>query len=270
MELVARARGAQRDFGAHTRTRVVGDVFLLVEASGSTPLFDRADELLQRALPAFFNGPFTTHPSSPVSILFFSAKPGYDAYCLAHYGAASSGDVALYHRTTRDIVVDASGGAGFLPTLTHEVVHPIMEADFPGAPLWFNEAVASYFEAPEYAKDGAIHGEHRNWRHAAILSAIASPTEKANVRIDTLFGMDPMQFRAWSPATKTVDKHQNLLNAALARSFAAWLDDKGKLWPFYHAWRDGFAADPKGEKAFATVMGMTPEAANDAWLKWAR
>ena len=37
-----------------------------------------------------------------------------------------------------------------------------------------------------------------------------------------------------------------------------WMDGQSKLWPFYHAWRDGFSSDPTGERAFATTMGKTP------------
>jgi len=36
----------------------------------------------------------------------------------------------------------------------------------------------------------------------------------------------------------------------------------------YQAWRDGKAADPTGERAFASVMGQTPAEANEAWQTW--
>jgi hypothetical protein len=36
-------------------------------------------------------------------------------------------------------------------TLTHEIVHPMLEADFPGAPEWLEEGIASPFEAPVLA-----------------------------------------------------------------------------------------------------------------------
>jgi len=35
-----------------------------------------------------------------------------------------------------------------LGTLTHELIHPIVETDFPRAPTWINEGIASLFEAP--------------------------------------------------------------------------------------------------------------------------
>jgi hypothetical protein len=42
------------------------------------------------------------------------------------------------------------------------------------------------------------------------------------------------------------------------------------LWQFYHAFRDGFAEDPTGEKAFSKTVGMTPAQATNPWLRWVR
>lgn len=43
----------------------------------------------------------------------------------------------------------------------------------------------------------------------------------------------------------------------MARYACQWLDERGKLWPFYRAWRDGVRDDPSGEKAFERIVGMT-------------
>jgi hypothetical protein len=60
------------------------------------------------------------------------------------------------------------------------------------------------------------------------------------------------------------------LHYAMARYACQWLDDQGKLWPFYRAWREGHEEDPSGARAFAAVMGKTPEEASEAWLGWVR
>ena len=57
---------------------------------------------------------------------------------------------------------------------------------------------------------------------------------------------------------------------AMSRFLCQWLDRTGKLWPFYHAWRDAVTGDPNGEKAFERITGQTPRDANAAWLKWVR
>ena len=36
----------------------------------------------------------------------------------------------------------ATGGG----TLVHEIVHPFVEANFPGCPTWFNEGLGSLYE----------------------------------------------------------------------------------------------------------------------------
>ena len=52
----------------------------------------------------------------------------------------------------------ATGGG----TLVHELVHPYVEADFPGAPPWLNEGLGSLFEQSD-ERDGYIVGL-TNWR----------------------------------------------------------------------------------------------------------
>ena len=54
--------------------------------------------------------------------------------------------------------MNASG----LGTLSHELVHPYMEANFPDVPSWFNEGLASLYEQPSERK-GHIVGLP-NWR----------------------------------------------------------------------------------------------------------
>jgi hypothetical protein len=56
------------------------------------------------------------------------------------------------------------------------------------------------------------------------------------------------------------------LHYSLARSVCLWLDGRGQLWPFYRAWRDGYAEDADGIKAFTQVVGMTPQEADGVWL----
>ena len=56
----------------------------------------------------------------------------------------------------------------------------------------------------------------------------------------------------------------------MARYVCQWLDERGKLWPFYRAWRDGFDSDPTGASAFERVTGQTPATANAAWTAWVK
>jgi hypothetical protein len=269
-DLAARVRDAKAKWGPNTRTRVVGDDYLLVEASPKSAFFDQVAALLGRALPPLFDGRFGGHPDGAVTVLLFTSHATYTTFVRARFGPlANDTDLGMYSPRTREIAADGSGGAAFAPTLTHEAVHPILDADFHDAPLWFDEGVASLFEAPVFSKDGGIHGEPRNWRHARLLRALASPHERKEVSLDALFSLGDLDFKAWSPE-RGVDGDKNLLHCAMARAFVAWLDAQDKLWPFYHAWRDGFASDPSGKKAFERAMGKSVAEANAAWLSWAK
>jgi len=268
-DLDRRTRDARTRFGPAARIVAAGGLFVLVESGRPTPLFLEAAALVDRATAALL-AHFARRPDRGVTIVTFSDHAAYVAYCAMRYAAARV-DYGVYRADYREIAVDLSGGRPFLPTLTHEIVHPMIEADFPDAPLWFQEAVASLFEAPVFAADGSIHGEPRNWRHPRLQRALASPSGREEVRLDALFRMTPKEFhgRAHDAGAAAVEDAW-LLHYATVRAFAAWLDGQGELWPFYAAWRDGFEDDPDGDKAFARVMGESPRDANAAWVRGCR
>jgi hypothetical protein len=212
-------------------------------------------QLVRRALAALYNGRFTTRPE-PVAVYLFASRAPYEAFCRSHLHEGCMSPYGFYRPDVRVIVMNAGPGIG---TLTHEMVHPLVEADFPRAPTWIDEGIASLFEAPVLAKPGEIHGA-KNWRLPRLRAALASPKERDAARLDALFGMSDGQFRdADEP-----------LHYAMARYVCQWLDEQGKLWAFYRAWRDGAQDDPTGENAFARTVGRTPGAANEAWWSWVR
>ncbi len=270
VDLDERTQQARRRFGASTPMRTVAGTFLLVQTGRPSPLFDKAAALLERALPLLFDGRFATHPDRAVTVLCFTDPGAYAAYRRAESPEALV-DLGYYRRATRELAVDLSRGEAFLPTLTHEIVHPLLEADFPDAPLWLQEGIASLYEAPVFGTDGAIRGEPRNWRHAELQAALASRAERDGVQLDALFGMSARSFRG-DPGHTPRERAEALerLHYALARSVCAWLDEQGKLWPFYRAWRDGVAGDETGGRAFERVMGGTPKAMGARWAGWAR
>jgi hypothetical protein len=139
------------------------------------------------------------------------------------------------------------------------MVHPLLEADFPGAPTWIDEGIASLFEAPLLPRPGEIHGA-KNWRLPRLRAAVASPRDREGARLDALFGMSDERFR---------DDDESL-HYAMARYVCQWLDERALLWKFYRAWRDGRADDPTGAKSFEAVVGSTPSDANDTWVSWVR
>jgi hypothetical protein len=254
---LARLKEARTELGPRVPSQVVGDVFLVVAAPGweGAP-FTQSVGLVKSALGAYFTGRFRAHPARAISVYLFPSAAPYEAYCKAKYGEKCLSKYGFYRPDERRMVMNAGLGLG---TLTHELVHPIVETDFPQAPAWINEGIASLFEAPVIPRAGEIHGA-KNWRHPRLLQAQASASERQVARLDALFGMSDDVFR-----DDTEDLHY-----AMARYVCQWLDERGKLWAFYQAWRDGADDDPTGVRAFAAVMGKPPSELNETWSKWVR
>jgi hypothetical protein len=230
--------------------------FLLAGPGWTLPSLRTVTDLVHRALGALYNGRFTTHPARPVAVYLFPSKAPYERFCQTRFHEECMSPYGFYRPDVRTIVMNAGPGIG---TLTHELVHPLVEADFEGAPTWIDEGIASLFEAPVLPRPGEIHGA-KNWRLPRLVAALSSSRERGTTRLDSLFAMNDSTFR---------DDDEGL-HYAMARYACQWLDQQGKLWAFYRAWRDGRQSDPTGERAFAAVVGQTPTEANDAWQTWVK
>jgi hypothetical protein len=252
-DLAARQSEALRELGARTKFETVEDVFLIVAPGGRGGLTSSID-VTRRALAAYFNGRFSRRPEKAISIYLFPEAAPYNHYCRTRWGESCDSPYGFYLHSERRIVMNVGLGIG---TLTHELVHPLVESDFPDAPDWINEGIASLFEQFSLPRAGEIRGG-KNWRHPRLVQGLRSQRERAQASLPALFGMSDEVFRGGYED----------LNYASARYFCQWLDQKDLLWPFYQAWRDGYAADPTGEKAFAAVVGKTPAEANAEWARW--
>ena len=247
------AAEARAEFGPRARVQVVADVFSMAgrpsTISGTVPI-------VERALAAYYNGRFSARPRRALSVyLYPSLGPFYD-YCRRKWNRRCSTPYGFYLPSERRIVMNIGPGIG---TLTHELVHPIVEADFPRAPDWIDEGIASLYERFYFYGHDEIGGS-KNWRHPRLVAALQSPPERERAKLQNLFGMSDAEFR---------DQHESL-HYAMARYLCQWLDAQHKLWPFYHRWRDGYDQDPSGEGAFFEVVGLTPQQAHPAWARWVR
>jgi hypothetical protein len=254
-DVAARAAEARRELGKRAAVETVEDVFVLVTPAGNGSLGE-TKALTKNVLQAYFNGRFSKRPARAISVyLFPDAKP-YEAYCQTRWGETCGSPFGFYRPDERRIVMNAGPGIG---TLTHELVHPIMESDFPDAPEWLNEGVASLFEALSMPAPGQVHGV-KNWRHPRLLRALRSPKERDKASVPALFATTDSSFR---------DDDEDL-HYATARYLCQWLDQRGKLWPFYQRFRDHHAEDPTGEQSFQAITGQSVADANDAWASWVK
>jgi hypothetical protein len=254
-DVTARSSEARRELGKRAAVETVEDVFILVTPAGAGSLGE-TKELTKRVLAAYFNGRFTKRPARAISVyLFPDAKP-YEGYCQKRWGEACGSPYGFYRPDERRIVMNAGPGIG---TLTHELVHPIIETDFPEAPQWLNEGIASLFEALSMPAPGQIHGV-KNWRHPRLRRALRSDEEREKASLPALFAMSDATFR----------NHDEDLHYAAARYLCQWLDQQGKLWSFYQRYRDDYATDPSGRTAFQAVVGKSVADANGEWVSWVK
>jgi hypothetical protein len=248
-----------------------------------------ADEL-RRALRFYYDGhstpsdpssppPFTRHPDHAISVYLFATRAAFVDFSVHHESVDPDHPVKLlgfFAPSSRDLVISGQEGLG---TLEHETIHTIVPAaDFPGVPRWMNEGLASLVEQSRVDPDGSMHGQS-NARYAVLQRALSRDADAgatpARPSLAGLFAMSNHEFVGGSPLTPegTLDEDAKaaaeLLHYGMARSFCQWLDSKHrKLWGFYHAWRDGFASDRTGEKAFVAVMGGSPAALEADWEAW--
>lgn len=249
-----RAKKAKEELGAKAMSTVVSDVFVVIGPPGwQGGQYDQSVALMKSAMAGFMNKRFGRKPAEAISVYLFPNAQTYESFCTLKYAAPCIAHFGFYQPSDRYMVMNIGLGLG---TLTHEIVHPLVEADFPDAPTWINEGIASVFEQPQIPRPGEIHGG-KNWRHPRLKRALTT-SERERARLDRLFGMPDQTFRG--------DGED--LHYAMARYVCQWLDERGKLWPFYQRWRDDFASDPTGEKSFAAVVGVPPAEAHAAWSKW--
>jgi hypothetical protein len=251
-DLAEREDEVKEILGDDAQMEVVAGVFLVAGAS-TYDGFASGVSLTRRAMEAYFNGRFDKRPTQAITVFLFGAEAPYEAFCREQEGHACITPYGYFDPQHRHMVMNAALGLG---TLTHELVHPLVDADFPGAPIWINEGIASLFEAPVIPKAGEIHGR-KNWRWPALQKTLLSK-DKDDAGIDRLFGMTDDTFRG---------EHEGR-HYAMARYFCQWLDERDQLWPFYRQWRDAVGADPTGEKTFVVVVGKSPAAAAPEFRKW--
>jgi hypothetical protein len=243
---------------------VVGE-YVLFNADGG-PYYRAAVRLARQMIGVLWSGGrYDKHPSRAVPAYIFSTNDAFTRFCLAHSEGNCWLDSGDFDRKNYLMVVLATPGA---ETTAHEMSHVVIRDDFPRAPEWLNEAIATLYENPVFCSPENATGI-TNWRYAGLVAALDSPRLHDTTRIDLLFPMDADTFDAKTP-DGGVDDAKQMLHYGLARYFAQWMDRRGWLWPFYHRFRDGIATDPKGEKAFAAVVGKTPAEANADWAAYVR
>jgi len=196
---------------------------------------------------------FPKRPAKLIEVWLFKNEQTYRKGAKQFFNDEPDTPYGYYSTAADALIMNVGPGLG---TLSHELVHPYMEANFANVPSWFNEGLASLYEQPR-ERAGADKKLHMwgtpNWR---------LPNLKAEIRAKTL------------PSLKTLmsTTRDGFYNAqfdayAYARFLLQYLQDHGKLHEFY----DAFHADAKdltGQTALAKVVGEDLESFEAEWRTW--
>lgn len=193
---------------------------------------------------------FPIMPGEPVDVWLFEDAPTYEHHVTAWFD--SPPDTPYGFANDRGLFMDISTGGG---TLVHEMVHPLMDANFPGCPPWFNEGLASLYEAVN-EKDGHLNGL-LNWRLAGLQEQIRQDNLPS---FQVLMAQDSNGFYNQDTAD----------NYAQSRYLLYWLQEEGRLRPYYQAFTANADADPTGFDTLKTVLGRDDmDAFQGEWEAWA-
>ena len=241
---------------ARLRARKLGDLSIRIEdpfvvaGDGTPEELERSARTVRWAADRLEASFFGKRPKQILDVFLFTTAESYERGVRALTGEGPSTPYGFYSSAGGGLFMNIATGGG---TLVHEIVHPYVEADFPGAPPWLNEGLGSLFEQSA-ERGGRIVGL-TNWRLAGLQRAIAR-------------GAVP-SFRALTdlPAA-TFYGDDSGTNYAQSRYLLYYLQEQGRLQGFYRAFRAARAEDPTGYATLVQHLGERDMA--DFQRRWER
>ncbi|MCZ7555443.1 MAG: hypothetical protein M5R41_03440 [Bacteroidia bacterium] len=112
-------------------------------------------------------------------------------------------------------------------TLRHELFHLLVRQNFGDIPVWFEEGIAALYEVSNI-QDSLVQGLP-NWR-----GKVLKHTARKRPTVEKLIAMDQLSFD--EVESRSIEKRA--ANHAMARYFALYLQEKGKLAALYSALRN--------------------------------
>jgi hypothetical protein len=232
-------------------TVVVERPFVVIGDEAPDRVRTRAARTVRWAVDRLRRDYFPDDPAEVIEIYLFRSADSYRANALRFFGDRPTTPYGYYSPAHRAMVMNISTGGG---TLVHELVHPLMEANFPDCPAWLNEGMGSLFEHSS-EREGRIVGL-TNWRLPALQESIRRGDLP---RLDQLLATSDHAFYEDDPGT----------NYAQARYLLMYLQERGVLRKFYWTFRNGHDADPSGLHALTSVLGVRSlDGFEKEWKRW--
>ena len=193
---------------------------------------------------------FSKDPEFILDVWLFKDPTSYQKHNLELFGDAPTTPYGFYSPSHRALVMDISTGGG---TLVHEIVHPFMGTNFGRCPSWFNEGLASLYEQSS-SRNGHIVGL-TNWRLRGLQGTISADRLPS---FETLCNTTTREF--YNDAGT---------NYAQARYLCYYLQERGLLIDYYHAFRKNSLTDPGGYETLKQILKRDDmKAFQDEWEKY--
>ena len=246
-ELTARADELTHKLVGKGFTVVVEAPFVVVGDDTPQTVRHQASGFLRWTIGLLEKDFFRTRPDKLIEVWLFRNEKTYRAGAKTWFGDEPDTPYGYYSPAHVAMIMNMGPGAG---TLSHELVHPYVEANFPAAPSWFNEGLASLFERPT-----EVHGHIEglvNWRLPNLVKEIRANTLPAMTVLlqttsDSFYGA---KFDAY----------------AYARYLMQYLQDHGKLHAFYERFNGD--KDTTGQAALEAVLGEDLATFEPKWRAW--
>lgn len=228
--------------------RINGSIYLVSDISPEQ--VDSLSRKVRSFVGALKSGFGITSAMAPVTILAFKSPEGYNDYLERYQKRHTHAQYGFYAPGERQITVNFGAGDG---TISHELVHAVVDSDNKDAPLWFSEGLASLYEECEVSPEGRIKGRV-NWRFYKV----KNPAYIKENLIYWLVMLNADKFYNEDPEKAY----------AVARLFCFYLQEHGMLVPLYGALKQG-GRDPTGISALRGVSNLSIADIDAAFKQWA-
>ena len=194
---------------------------------------------------------FSTPPDKIVTIYLFRDKASYHKHAESLFGQRPSTPYGYYSARHQALIMNIATGTG---TLVHEMVHPLLAADFPQAPSWFDEGLASLCEQSRQRNERIVG--LLNWR---------LPVLQKGLRAGHLVALEDLL----ATSTEKFYDDPHGMHYAQARYLCYYLQEKRLLRKFYHQFKANHRHDPSGTQSLLQVTGHSSMAnLQKQWLEF--
>lgn len=249
-EMKKQLANARKDFDKTFSVSGFGP-FIIISNIKPSRLEEVKESIIRSSYNAFYKDFCSVSPTYITTIYLFKNQADYAFYSRKLFQETPNTPYGYYRSDDRAMLINLSTGTG---TLVHEMVHAILDADFPDAPTWFNEGFASLFEQSRI-EEGSILGLN-NWRYPILKKAI----DANSMSLGKLFATSEQEFY----------DDQDGYNYAKARYLCYYLQKHGLLVTFYKRFKQQQSIDPSGIKTLTEVVKKDLSLFEKEWTEWAK